>query len=296
MIYFILILIIIICLGVVFYLISNKMRKLKLVAVEAIPQEKQTEVKKRLLELRLQKRLTFLGSEIIKGIINISKIIWRLVRRVIVFLVNIKKPKVFGRRVERITAKREIKATNPIENKILEAEVLIKKRKWDEAEEKYIEILKDDPKNVNVFMALGEIYTARKEWQLAEETYRHVMRIDPKFLAAQKELTSILEIVKKWEDLKKITQYILKNGVEESWVYIKLGISYKKTGYPDMAEEYFERAVELEPKNELALDYLIETAIINKNKPLALKAFNTLIGVSVDALKIQSYKDKIDIL
>ncbi len=56
------------------------------------------------------------------------------------------------------------------------------------------------------------------------------------------------------------------------------------------------RAVELEPKNEAALDYLIEVAIINKNKPLALKAFNTLLGISKDAIKLQSFKNKIDIL
>ena len=143
---------------------------------------------------------------------------------------------------------------------------------------------------------MGDIYAFKQEWKSAEETYRHIMRIDPKFLLAQKELANILETSKKWEDLKQLSQYILKNGHEEAWIYIKLGLSYRKTGYPDVAEKYFERAVELEPKSEPALDCLLEAAIINKNKSLALKALNTLMGISSDAMKLQSYQDKIDIL
>jgi len=195
-----------------------------------------------------------------------------------------------------VRVKRELKPVDAAGDKLLEAETLIKKRKYDEAEEKYIEILKDDPKNIDVYMALGEIYMSRKEWEAAEETYRHIMRIDPNFLPAQKELSGLLEITKKWEDLKQLSQYILKNGSEEAWVYIRLGLSYRRSGYPDLAEEYFEKAAALEPKNEAALDYLLEAAIINKNKSLALKAFNTLLGISKDAIKLQSYKDKIDIL
>ncbi|NMC51335.1 tetratricopeptide repeat protein [Candidatus Kuenenbacteria bacterium] len=296
MVYFILVFIIIFCLAVIFYLVGNKVRKLKLIAVEEIPQERQTEVKKRLLEIKLQKKLSSFVRKIFGSVLNFFKSAVSKMKRIFVFFVNFKKVKLFKKEKETGVIKREIKTGILAKDKLAEAEVLMKKRKWDEAEEKYIDILKDDPKNVGVFMALGDIYTARKEWQSAEETYRHIMRIDPSFLPAQKELGDVLESVKSWEDLKKLTQYILKNGHEELWVFLKLGLSYKKTGYPDIAEEYFERAVELEPKNESALDYLIETAIINKNKPLALKAFNTLLGVSADLLKIQSYKDKIDIL
>ena len=70
----------------------------------------------------------------------------------------------------------------------------------------------------------------------------------------------------------------------------------EKMSWKTVAEKYFERAVELEPKSEPALDCLLEAAIINKNKSLALKALNTLMGISSDAMKLQSYQDKIDIL
>jgi tetratricopeptide (TPR) repeat protein len=296
MIYIVLIVIIVVCFSVIFYLIGNKAKKLRLIAVETIPEEKQSEVKKRLLELRLQKRMINAGKNLVNLVVKIFGSLWLAVKGVYKFAKEKKKSGLFTRPAQEVRIKRELKPAGVAEDKLSEAENLIKKRKYDEAEEKYIEILKDEPKNVGVYMALGEIYVVRKEWPAAEETYRHIMRIDPNFLPAEKELAGLLELTKRWEDLKQLSQYIIKSGIEEAWVYVKLGLSYRRTGYPDVAEEYFERAVALEPKNELALDYLIEAAIINKNKQLALKAFNTLLGVSADVQKIQNYKDKIDIL
>ncbi|HOZ36531.1 MAG TPA: tetratricopeptide repeat protein [bacterium] len=297
MIYVILTIIIIFCGGVIIYLISKKASKLKLIAVSEIPEEKQNEVKKQLLESRLRKQL--IGGW--KKFGDTLRVFWKGVLTLTGRIIKVVK----GRKAAQLNkrAKREIPKVE--ENKMPDsawqekfrlAEELLKKKKMEEAEEKYIEILKDDPKNIQVYLALGGIYASRKDYQTAEETYRHIMRIDPNFLPAQRALVELLAANKEWEELKKLTQYIIKNGCEEAWVYIELGLGYRKTGYTDMAEEYFERAVEMEPKNVSALDYLIEAAIINKNKLLALKAFNTLTGIEANAIKIQGYKDKIDIL
>ena len=164
------------------------------------------------------------------------------------------------------------------------------------AEDKFIEVLQKEPKNVKAYMGLGKIYVIRKDWDTAEEAYRHIVKINKKFFEGYKELINVFESVKKWDELKKIGQEILDLGHEQAWVYEKLGVAFKKTGYPDKAEEYFEKAVEVEPQNEQLLDELLEVAIINKNKSLAQKAFNTLSGISRDELKVQSYRDKIDIL
>ncbi|NMB48603.1 tetratricopeptide repeat protein [Candidatus Kuenenbacteria bacterium] len=297
MIYFILIIIIVFCGAVIIYLVSKKAAKLKLIAVEEIPKEKQSEVKKQLLESQLRKRLSGLFGGMIGLVMTTIKKVSVTASKAIK-VVRGRKIERSSRRmiIEKTIIKEEKKLDNEWQEKFQLAQDLFKKKRLEEAEEKYIDILKDNPKNKEVYMALGEIYMNRKEWQLAEETYRHVMRIDPNFLPAQKILAELLVANKKWDELKQLSQYIIKNGCEEAWVYIKLGFSYRKTGYADVAEEYFVKAVELEPKNVLALDYLIEAAIINKNKPLALKAFNTLTGIEKNPIKFQGYKDKIDIL
>ena len=109
-------------------------------------------------------------------------------------------------------------------------------------------------------------------------------------------LADVFFMAKKWSELKKLGEEILELGCQETWVYVKLGIASKKTGYPEKAEGYFKQAVEIEPQDEMLLDYLLEVAIINKNKSLARKAFNTLAGISQDQMKLQTYRDKIDII
>ena len=145
-------------------------------------------------------------------------------------------------------------------------------------------------------MGLGKIYVIRKEWAIAEEAYRYIVRINKNFFDGYRELINVYQLVKKWDELKKLGQEVLDLGHRQAWVYEKLGVAYRRTGYPEKAEEYFELAVEIEPQNEKLLDQLLEVAIINKNKPLAQKAFNTLAGISRDEMKIQGYRDKIDIL
>ena len=88
----------------------------------------------------------------------------------------------------------------------------------------------------------------------------------------------------------------LDSGLKEAWIYINMGVADKKMGYPEKAEELFKKAVETEPENEAFLDYLFEVSIINKNRELAGKTLNTLKNISTDEIKLQSYRDKLDIL
>jgi len=172
----------------------------------------------------------------------------------------------------------------------------LKKRKIDEAEDKFIKVLEKDPKNIEAYMGLGDIYVMRKDLVTAEEAYRYIIKINDNFLDGYKELFSVFELVKKWEDLKKIADEVIALGHEEAWVYGMLANSYKKRGYPEEAEKYFKRAVEIEPQNEKWLNLLIETAILNKDKVIARKAFNTLSQICRDEIKLQGYRDKMDLL
>ena len=199
--YAVLILIILICLAVILRLAGGKVRKLKLIAVEAIPEEKQSEIKKRLLEIRLQKRILGGGQKIFSFFKKVGAICLNIVVGLVIFFKMKRQRRLFTRKMPEAKIRTESKTASVVSDKLLEAGVLIKKRMFDEAEGKCIEALKDEPKNVDIFLVLGDIYAFKQEWKSAEETYRHIMRIDPKFLLAQKELANILETSKKWEDL-----------------------------------------------------------------------------------------------
>ena len=293
--YIILTSIIIICLTVIFLIFKQNIGKLRKINVKETVVEKQLEVKKKLLELRLEKRLIHFfeaGLIVLKNLFNKFKIPRR------------KLGNRLGREVKKLSLLTRTKKDKEVEldeqrklkGDLFEAEACLKKRQIDQAEDKFIEILQSDPKSIAAYMGLGKIYVIRKEWPTAEEAYRYIVRINKKFFDGYRELINVYQLVKKWDELKKLGQEVLDLGHRQAWVYEKLGVAYRRTGYPEKAEEYFVLAVEIEPQNEKLLDQLLEAAIINKNKSLAQKAFNTLSGISRDEMKIQGYRDKIDIL
>ena len=67
-----------------------------------------------------------------------------------------------------------------------------------------------------------------------------------------------------------------------------------KVEQPEVAKESIVQAVELEPQNPKYLDLLTETAIICRDKDLALQSYNDLRGVNPDNQKLDGFKDRID--
>ena len=284
--------IILVCLAVIYKVGKGKVGRLKTVNIESTEKEKQVEVKKKLLELKLEKKFLNLG----RVFLDMFKTATVRIKDSAKGIKIKKKPLGKFRPLKTMGGKKDDKDESVLQGKLLEAQVLFKKGQIDEAESKFIEVLEVEPKNVETYMGLGEIYGMRKDWQTAEEAYRYIIKIKPKVFDGYKKLVELFKLAKKWDEVKKLMEEVLNLGHQEAWVYENLGLGYKKVGYPDKAEAYFRRAVEVEPQNEKLLDYLLEVAIINKNKVLAQKAFNTLSGICRDEIKLQSYRDKIDIL
>lgn len=294
--FYILLTIIIVSLLIIVFIVIKKIIKLKEnLAVEKAQhnvKERQAKIKSKLLEKRLEKDLIGLKDEIMQCLYGRGE---QLLRKITGFARYLQR-KFINKEKGWLKIKRRVPVEDVVANYLLEAQVFLKQRKLDEAEEMFIKVLEKDPKNIEAYMGLGKIYVARNDLNTAEEAYRYIVKIKPKFLEGYKELAKVFEATKKWSELRDLAEEILSLGHEQVWVYGHLALAYRRLGYPEKAEEYFKRAVELEPRNEKWLDCLIETAIINKNKNLAQKAFNTLAQISNDEIKLQSYRDKIDLL
>jgi len=297
--YLILIGVILIAIIIILNIFWRKLSRVGKEKIEDTLKDKQMEVKKKLIESRLEKRILGGGLFLIDKTKSFFKLSLLGVRKIKKRSQRLAEEKNFtGWKKDRLKKQSPLATTNEnmLISLIAEAQALLKKRKIDEAEDKFIKALELDPKNIEVYMGLGEIYITRKDLVTAEEAYRYIVKINSKFLEGYKELAKLFELTKRWEDLKKMTEEVLALGHEEAWVYNLLAKSYKKRGYPEEAETYFKKAVELEPQNEEWLDQLIETAILNKNKALAYKGFNTLAQICRDEVKLQSYRDKLDLL
>lgn len=108
-----------------------------------------------------------------------------------------------------------------------EAEELIEKERYGEAEKRLIEVLSHDPKNAKAYEVLGDLYVMMKNYDQAEETFRFILKLSPEDASV---VTSLGEIEMQRENFEK-------------------------------AKEYFAKAIKLRPNNPKYLDFSIEACL-----------------------------------
>lgn len=162
------------------------------------------------------------------------------------------------------------------------ASIFIANGKTDEAVAQYQSVLKSNPKQPGIHVALGSLYEQQKEFALAEQHYREALNVDSQFAPAANNLAFII-LLKKDGDINEALRLAqLAKSVEPEnpavmdtlgWVYYKkelyesaryelaesvkklpenptvnyhLGMTYFKLDKKDLARKYLTRAIELD--------------------------------------------------
>lgn len=154
-----------------------------------------------------------------------------------------------------------------------EAENLHEGEKYSEAEKKYIELISINPKNLEAFRGLAELYVQQRKNDQAVETYQYCVQIGERELAEGK-----------------------TNGITIPLAsdYADLGIAQKELGNNEDAVSAFERAVQLESANPRYLDLLLQTSILIGDKVRAWGAFDKLKGSNPENQRLVQYQHDID--
>ena len=143
--------------------------------------------------------------------------------------------------------KLEITQDNTKFEKILEeVSVLINQKKYQEAEEKLINILKIDPKNIKAYEKLVEVYVLSKELKHAEATMEYLIKL--------------CRTLKKLKIDYFINLTEIKNNLEK---------------FGD-AKHYIEKAYEIESENPKVLDLYLKICLNNKDFKKAKKILKKL--------------------
>ncbi len=127
----------------------------------------------------------------------------------------------------------------------------------NELEQKYLEILSLDPKNIEAYEGLGEYYLNVGNYEYAKEIYMYLVKLDP----------------------RKIDYYL------------DLYLCFEKLDDLEGGFKILEKAYKIEPKNPKIIDKLINVSIIRNDKPIAKKYLIELEEVNPDNAKISEYKD-----
>jgi Flp pilus assembly protein TadD len=252
--------IILVCLAVILSIVFKKLPLLAVFDVNSIPEEKEAETKKKIMEERFDRKLKLFISKISP----IFKLLGNYITR---------KYKVLQEKIAKLEEKYKSKAKKDvlvtkeefqslekkIDNLLVEAENLAKNEEYEAAEKKYIEILSLDAKNIPAYRGLGHLYIAQKQLVEAIQTFKHILKLNKKDSQANFELA---EVLVRMDDF-------------------------------DTALNYISKALEFEPVNPKYLDLWLAISIIIKNKEMAQEALERLKAVNPENAKIEEFAAKI---
>ncbi len=261
---------------IIIIIIIRKFPVLAALDIDTIQAEKEAQFKEQIISNRLKRNIIRYNSKLIKifkplglWIISLGK---KFYEKLLDFKENYNKEEVL-----------ELSENN-LEEMIENAEDLIKEEKFDEAERKFINIISLDSQNLKAFKGLGRLYLDKKQYREAKQTFEHVLR-----LLEHDELKIGVSSV--GGDIEKNNQKI--NNHYLSSIYYELSKVCEGNEEYKEALDNIIRATEIEPNNPRYLDMKLEISIMNKDKGVALDAFEKLKEVNPDNNKLKEFEKKI---
>lgn len=282
----------------IIFLIIKKFPQLTLLDVQAIPEVKEEKKKDEFLKKRAEKKnqeQKEKKKEKWQPVIAVSKNLQSGFRTMLGTVEN----KVFSQAFKRTRAKKLEEGIRPEEEIVLllrEAQNAVKNENFDLAEKKYIEIVRLDPKHIEAYRGLAQVYIKLEQMKEAEETYKFLHHLVPN---DDQVLVNLAELAEQNNQIAQAISYYEKSLLlndSSAPRFAKLSALLQNEKQYPAALEAMEQSVELEPQNPKYLDNLIELAIIVGNKERAEEAYQKLRLVNPDNQKLPLFKDKIHAL
>lgn len=285
-------LIIIGSLTVIAVVIIRKFPNLAALNVEEIPQLVQARKKEQLLKERLARIFHGKGKKIAEWMVPVLKI-WargqtafrRTFQRTYDAYCEYKEK--LEREARKHLRPRDLKAI------LAEADAAVKADKLDEAEKKFIEVIKADPKNLEAYRGLGKLYMEMEKYPEARETFLFLVKRKPSDGRAWNRLGMIAMTEGKFEDAREYFDKAVRADDMIAVRHFDLGRAHKALGQESEAIEAFKEAVALEPGNPRFLDALVESAIMVGDKATAQSTLVKLIEANPENQKIAEFERRI---
>lgn len=150
--------------------------------------------------------------------------------------------------------------TKIVDDLMAEAERFVDDQVFDLAEKKLIQVIGLDARNSGAYEMLGRVYLSMKDYQSAKETFLFLHKLDKK----------------------------------DASVIASLGEVHQKLGDEEGASKYFEKAVDLSPKNPKYLDLWIGSVINSGDAYKSRVALDRLVEVNPENKKIGDFERRID--
>lgn len=258
--YIILISIIVITVGVlVFFYMKNK-SKLASLDLESMKGHRHKEVKKRVVETRMERKYSGFKNKVKPVFDKIFKPVRKFFQDIYTKIMRLeRKYKEEEKKEPKTLEEKEIVRQN-INQMISDGGSMMEKEDFAGAEKKFIEVLSIDPQNPNAYKKLSDVYFAQKDYEHAKETLEFLININP-------------NDEKIWRDIGKVM------------------VAQDKK---DEGLKNYQKAMELAPNNPKNIVLVLEIALDIKDKVVANDALNKLKEVNPDNQKLDEYLEKFE--
>ena len=287
MIYFILpIAIIVIGLGYAGWVIRRHIIDLKNLDVGTIPEEKENEVKNKILQAKLSRQSNQLKKKL-SSIISPRQNFWlskltKIQDQIIALEEKYRHPK---------DHKEEPKT---IPELFEEAEKFLKDDNFLSAEKSLIEIISLDNKNTEAYEKLGDMYFDNRNYDQAEEIFKYLLKMHTLKDRGYEKLGLIAVKKNHLEEAEMDFLSSLDINGKVANYYDDLAQVYEVTNKPEKALDCYLKATVIEPNNPKYLDKLIDLSIKIGDKTLAKKSFNHLREINPENGKLNDFLEAIE--
>lgn len=281
-------LLILVSLSVITVIVARKFSVLANLDVASIPAEKEARFKERIISNRLKRNLIQRSAKLGRLFLPIIMGIGRLIKSNLHKLYQLKND---------YQAKEEGQDSNigqRTEQLFLQVEECKRRGDLALAENKCIEIIGLDSKNIEAFKALGRLYFEKKQYEEAKQTFEHVLKLKED---DEDIYENLAQIAREKGDLDQARDEYLKSiniNKQNAQTHFSLALVYQAMGKWPEAIRSLKKALKIEPANPKYLDTMLEISIIIKDKALALDAYQKLFKTNPGNNKIAEFKKQID--
>ncbi|MFA4846165.1 MAG: tetratricopeptide repeat protein [Patescibacteria group bacterium] len=249
-----LIILLVLSLTVIGVVVYRKLPQIRVIDVASIPKEHERQVKEQLILSKIQRT----GGAKFQGIARVAtegvKTVSRYGRRAVQKLYRLEQ---YYQRLRRTASEgTHSYSEDMIKQRLEDAQKLIDQDEFIPAEKIFIDVISHNPKSIDAYEALGNMYIRSGQMDQARETLQFTLRISP----------------------------------NDASVSVSLAELEMKQGHPKQALTFLRKAIEKRPKNPRYLDFYIEAAIETGSLKDARKGILALKDVNPENQKIEEFE------
>lgn len=174
-----------------------------------------------------------------------------------------------------------------------EADLARSLNEWRQAEQLYLDVVREDHRNLAAYIGLGHTYLGLEQLADAKESFAYAAKLGVSDSEVFASLAGVCDDLGQVEEAEIAYREAVRLSPDHSEYQLALGDLLFNHGDAGRAMLVFEELVQKEPANPRLLDRLIESAISSNNKKTATASLRKLKKVNQDNQKIADFEERI---